>query len=117
MLGDDGVLDVLSLLGGGEFFYRSELTKLFGEFGCADDVDLVDLCGNVLFLISGYDHSNLNDVSQYVYPISIPLSIPLYLSWKCFNVPLFHSHTCTFIHNHNRVVSLCITHTYQRELQ
>ena len=115
MLGDDGVLDVLSLLGGGEFFYRSELTKLFGEFGCADDVDLVDLCGNVLFLISGYDHSNLNDVSQY--RISIPLSIPLSLSCKCFNFLLFHSHTCTFIHNHNRVVSLCITHTYQRELQ
>ena len=63
MLSDDGVLDVLSFLGGGEFFYSNKLTKLIGEFGCASDSDLLGVCGNVLFLISGFDHSNLNEVS------------------------------------------------------
>ena len=65
VFGRDGVEDALSVISGGEFFYSSELTKVFGEFGCTFDTntDLVDVCGNVLFLISGYDHNNLNEVS------------------------------------------------------
>ena len=56
----------MSLIHGGEFFYSSELTKVLGEFGCTFDTntELVDVCGNVLFLISGYDHNNLNEVSS-----------------------------------------------------
>jgi hypothetical protein len=53
---------LLDLIGVHEFLPHSELLTLLGEAFCNDNALTVDLCANVLFLIAGFDASQLNKV-------------------------------------------------------
>ena len=50
----------LNALGTGEFFPNDELLVEVSKYFC--DTPLKDICGNVLFLICGFDRNNLNEV-------------------------------------------------------
>jgi hypothetical protein len=54
---------LLDLIGLYEFLPRSELLSLIAETLCNDHAITVDLCSNVLFLLAGFDSSQLNKVS------------------------------------------------------
>jgi hypothetical protein len=53
---------LLDLMGVYEFLPHTELLSLIGEVLCNDNAITVDICSNVLFLIAGYDSSQLNKV-------------------------------------------------------
>ncbi|KDR16428.1 Lipase 3 [Zootermopsis nevadensis] len=57
---DDELKLLLDLMGVYEFLPHSGLLTLIGELFCNDEAITVDICSNVLFLIAGYDSSQLN---------------------------------------------------------
>jgi hypothetical protein len=46
-----------------EFMPSNELLALIGEVLCNEQAITVDMCGNVLFLIAGFDSGRLNKVN------------------------------------------------------
>jgi hypothetical protein len=54
---------LLDLIGEYEFLPHSELLTIIGEVFCNEQAITVEVCSNVLFLIAGYDSSQLNRVS------------------------------------------------------
>jgi len=46
-----------------EFMPSSELLSLAGQALCNEQAITVDICGNVLFLIAGFDSGQLNKVN------------------------------------------------------
>ena len=51
--------------GTGEFVPSDELTKAIAEYVCTPELELTnEICGNVLFLIAGFNKGNLNEVSH-----------------------------------------------------
>lgn len=51
----------------GEFLPNDELIKLFAKYVCTVDMKVEDdVCGNIVFLICGFDRDNLNDVSFFL---------------------------------------------------
>jgi hypothetical protein len=54
---------LLGLMGIYEFLPSSELLSLVGQLLCNDQAITVDICGNVLFIIAGFDSQELNKVS------------------------------------------------------
>jgi hypothetical protein len=53
---------LLDLIGVHEFLPRSELLSLIAGSLCNEQAITVDLCSNVLFLMAGFDSSQLNKV-------------------------------------------------------
>ena len=56
--------EILDLLGHGEFLPNDELMKILAQFVCPFDREVEDICEDVIFIICGYDKSNINIVSN-----------------------------------------------------
>ncbi|XP_062520508.1 gastric triacylglycerol lipase-like [Corticium candelabrum] len=56
--------DLFKLFGEYDFLPNDELMKLFAQYFCPEDVSV---CSNVLFLICGYDKSDLNETRVPIY--------------------------------------------------
>ena len=65
------VQDVLERVTVGEFLPNDFLIKLFSIYVCTHDMEVEGLCGNIGFLICGYDRDNFNTVSLAISCIGI----------------------------------------------
>lgn len=65
----------LNALGTGEFFPNDELLVEVSKYFC--DTPLKEICGNVLFLICGFDRNNLNESRIPVYLTHTPAGTSL----------------------------------------
>ncbi len=54
---------ILNKLTYGDFIPNDFLIKFFAKFVCTADMEVEGLCGDIIFLICGFDRDNLNIVS------------------------------------------------------
>ena len=81
---------VMNIFTNGEFLPNYEIVKLFAKEACTADMEALNLCGNIIFLICGFDPDNLNVVSGSLYSGSVDAAL------KCHFLCL-HSLVCLSI--------------------
>lgn len=54
------IAPVLDIFTHGEFIPNYPIVKLFAKYACTVDMEVEGLCGNIIFLICGFDKDNLN---------------------------------------------------------